>query len=98
MTEEDIVKIFEAEIENDPSAYERPGECVYQITAKELVKSAREIERRTLEQAAEICRNTMSQFFSSGDRAMHGVTACHDAIREFSAVRPPLKETPCQTD
>jgi hypothetical protein len=53
MTDADIIQKFEAEIENDPAAYERPGECVYQITAKELVRAARAIERQTLERAAQ---------------------------------------------
>lgn len=53
MTDDEIIKTFEKEIENDPSAYERPGEVVYQITAKELVRAAVVIERHALELAAE---------------------------------------------
>ncbi|WP_175777457.1 hypothetical protein [Burkholderia anthina] len=41
LTDEQIVQTFESEIKNDPDAYTRPGECVYQITARELVSGAR---------------------------------------------------------
>lgn len=40
-TDEQIIETFEREIKNDPDAYTRPDECVYQITAKELVRAAR---------------------------------------------------------
>ncbi|MCA8502209.1 hypothetical protein LGN13_10935 [Burkholderia multivorans] len=41
LTDPQIIEAFEREIKNDPDAYTRPGETVYQITAKELVRSAR---------------------------------------------------------
>lgn len=43
ITDEQIIDIFETEIKNDIDAYMRPGECVYQITNNELIKSARTI-------------------------------------------------------
>ncbi|MBY4799946.1 hypothetical protein K6W78_08005 [Burkholderia cepacia] len=41
LTDEHIIETFEGEIKNDPDAYTRPDESVYQITAKELVRAAR---------------------------------------------------------
>ncbi|UUX38846.1 hypothetical protein NTJ56_08600 [Burkholderia contaminans] len=41
LTDEQIIEAFEAEIKNDPDAYTRPDECVYQITAKELIRASR---------------------------------------------------------
>lgn len=55
-------------------------EAVLQAQIRTLEVQLKEIELRTLERAAKACRDTMAQFFSSGDRAVHGVTACFDAI------------------
>lgn len=41
LTDPQIIEAFEREIKNDPDAYTRPDETVYQITAKELVRAAR---------------------------------------------------------
>lgn len=43
LTDAQIMRVFEAEMKADPDAYIRPGECVNQITSKEIVRAVRSI-------------------------------------------------------
>lgn len=41
LSDAQILAAFDNEMKNDPEAYTRPGECINQITSKELVRATR---------------------------------------------------------